>query len=368
MAVFYRITPLEPLVSRDARPVRAIGGRVHSLEWLSQSVLAGTVRTALYKEDRNRTPAVLKSVTVQGGFLISDGRLYFPVPLDFVLSKDGSRTTVHQIKPMPKEEIPEMSYTNLPFGDMALCGIYPGGQFKPEKREAFWSAEKMAQWLLNGRDGFDSAGGTRGPMVKDERVHVALDPKTGTGVDGMVFSTTALDFVTEHANRFDCSAISVAVDFASLKALPDRFVAPVGGGRHLAEFSRADDDQTLWGCPQGIVLGKKLRMVLASPALFKGGWKPGWIGEDRTGVIPGTDVKVRLVSVVNGRWQPVSGWSYEKVSWGAKALRRAVPAGSVYFFEVLEGNFDVAERWLKPVSDEMQDCLDGFGLALWGNW
>jgi CRISPR-associated protein Cmr3 len=45
------------------------------------------------------------------------------------------------------------------------------------------------------------------------------------------------------------------------------------------------------------------------------------------------------------------------------------PAGSVYFFEVLEGAGDWApDAWLQPVSDGEQDRRDGFGLSLWGVW
>jgi CRISPR-associated protein Cmr3 len=52
-----------------------------------------------------------------------------------------------------------------------------------------------------------------------------------------------------------------------------------------------------------------------------------------------------------------------------------VPAGSVYFFEVKDGNpRDLAEKgWLATVSDKDRrkgtfDAEDGFGLAIWGAW
>lgn len=113
-------------------------------------------------------------------------------------------------------------------------------------------------------------------------------------------------------------------------------------------------------------------MILATPALFANGWYPGWIGGDknppREGILPGTDVRVRLVSAVVGRWQPLSGWCHEKGRTGPKPMRRMVPAGSVYFFEVVAGNFVPDRVWLRSVCDEPQDRLDGFGLALWGGW
>jgi len=41
----------------------------------------------------------------------------------------------------------------------------------------------------------------------------------------------------------------------------------------------------------------------------------------------------------------------------------------VYFFTVESGNPELlAKQWLQPVSDEEQDRLDGFGLAVWGTW
>ena len=44
-----------------------------------------------------------------------------------------------------------------------------------------------------------------------------------------------------------------------------------------------------------------------------------------------------------------------------------VPAGSVYFLEVVEGDCGnlVENAWLQPVSDALQDRRDGFGLAVW---
>jgi CRISPR-associated protein Cmr3 len=54
---------------------------------------------------------------------------------------------------------------------------------------------------------------------------------------------------------------------------------------------------------------------------------------------------------------------------GPKPVRRMVPAGGVYFFELLKGqSSDLEKLWLESVSDEEQDRRDGFGLATWGIW
>lgn len=51
-----------------------------------------------------------------------------------------------------------------------------------------------------------------------------------------------------------------------------------------------------------------------------------------------------------------------------KAIRRAVPAGSVYFFDVIAGDAAaLSSQWLQPVG-ETPDKHNGFGLPLFGIW
>jgi CRISPR-associated protein Cmr3 len=114
-------------------------------------------------------------------------------------------------------------------------------------------------------------------------------------------------------------------------------------------------------------------MMLATPALFGGGWKPGWLDDNLEGTPPGAGVKLRLAGVSMDRWRAVSGFGLEDGTLGPKPVRRMAPAGSVYFFEYISGDRTTlaAGGWLTPVSDlaaDGQDRRDGFGLALWGVW
>ncbi|MCI5168652.1 MAG: hypothetical protein D3903_21790, partial [Candidatus Electrothrix sp. GM3_4] len=128
---------------------------------------------------------------------------------------------------------------------------------------------------------------------------------------------------------------------------------------------------------------KAIRLILATPALFTQGWQPGWIKETSEGLIGSPpcfpEIELQLKAFVTPRWQPVSGWdlvrnsqSEEKQEKGgpgcARAVRRMVPAGAVYWFEVKAGYEQLPELWLKPVSDLEQDQDDGYGLVLPGIW
>ena len=107
--------------------------------------------------------------------------------------------------------------------------------------------------------------------------------------------------------------------------------------------------------------------MLGTPAIFTGDWQPGWLKAGAP--VLNTTFRLRLVGAALERWRPVSGWSLEKGCVGPKPVRRLVPAGGVYFFEVAEGSAAaLADRWLESICDDPQDRRDGFGLALWGVW
>ncbi len=377
---YLRLTPLSPLIARDSRPFGAgQGNRVRSMDWISPSVIAGAVRTAVWKANDTLTPEQLKTIEVCGGFPVLNERIYLPRPLDALIRKTDKATgttDVLRIRPMSGSAGVQMPHADLV--PSAPVGM-PEEDFKPESGDAFWPLATMAQWL--GCDDDQSVSmkidGLPTP-AKEDRTNVTILPESGAAEDSKLFTTTGLDFVRkpkEGASKGWLSQmrIGVRVNFGDHTPLPERLLVPLGGERRLAEVRTVEADKGFWEVPQSLSWeGKKwLRMVLATPAIFEKGWLPGWLWEkddNLIGTIPGSGVSVRLISAVVGRWKPLSGWSYEKGRNGPKALRRMVPAGSVYFFEVLKGGEGIADLWLHSVCDCEQDGRDGFGLALWGCW
>lgn len=377
---YLRLTPLSPLIARDSRPFGAgQGNRVRSMDWISPSVVAGAVRTAVWKEKDTLTPVQLKTIEVFGGFPIVDERIYFPRPLDALIRKTDKATgtaDILRVRPMDGSAGVQMPHAGLV--PSAPVGM-PEEDFKPESGDAFWPLATMAEWLgcEDDRSVSMKIDGLPAP-VKEDRTNVTILPESGAAEDTRLFTTTGLDFVRKpkegaSEGRLSQMRIGVRVNFGEYALLPERLLVPLGGERRLAEVRMAEADEGFWEAPKSLSWeGKKgLRMVLATPAIFEKGWLPGWLREENgklTGEVPGSGVSVRLVSAVVGRWKPLSGWSYEKGRNGPKALRRMVPAGSVYFFEVLKGGEGIANLWLHSVCDCQQDGRDGFGLALWGCW
>ncbi|GHS92400.1 CRISPR-associated protein Cmr3 [Synergistales bacterium] len=378
------IQPINSLISRDSRPFgRGQGTRIRSLDWLTPSVVCGSLRSSLGKSVGAFDAAKLKTVKIRGPFLECEGSLYFPRPLDFVTdkkAKNGNDISGYVIRPgdLKSGEAMEMPIELKP----AFIQNLPDEDFKPEHIPAFWSADAMSRWLA-GDAGFSLKPSEylEGP-AKDERVHVGINPETGTSEDSLLFSTTGLDFRVKRDGKEDWKEIlqmTVAIEAEppeDYREALEKNLSPLhvlGGERRLAEWRRSENING-W-TPHRISNITRLRMVLATPAIFSQGWLPGWIDKDNkqgTIPIPGTSVTVKLVSAVVGRWVPISGWSYEAQEHGPKPLRRMVPAGSVYFFEAQGGQpFDSAfleSVWLRSVCDKEQDQNDGFGAALWGAW
>ena len=374
------ITPREPIIARDGRPFSATQRRMRSLDWPYPSVLAGSLRTLLAKQaELEFTAAVserLRQIAVAGPLPLRDGSLYFPAPSDIaVRDHDGEREWVAA---RPREL--GTGGMNLP--DPALLPVMlraDADDFKPGKRPDFWSATRMTRWLLerdfatppHPRDVKPGCGFLNAPE-RDERTHVFIDAATGSAMDSKLFQTSGLDFPegVTMASRAEGAGKDLDWILGSLDALH-----PLGGERRLARWQSADGGP--WKAPDAVVEAladaKQVRLILATPAIFEGGWRPGWLGPDLTGSLANGAVELQLVGVSIGRWRPISGWnleSSEKSKPGPKAVQRAVPAGGVYFFRVVRGDASelAKQLWLGPVSDGDQNCRDGFGLALWGTW
>lgn len=398
----YRIAPIDPIISRDARSFGA-GSPMHPLKWLSPTLIAGAVRTKLWKENRNSNDRyvldALLNVEISGAFPIVNEKIYFPRPFDIIVSsKKNGGFDVWKIRPM--DNFSENFGTNMPLKCLMPSVPDTDDDFKPEKLSDFWNTELFIRWLNDkkpfafednnkcklsananksndGKDIFED--GTFSAPQHDERVHVYINPKTGASLNGKLFSTTGLDFTNKDSKTFNRQEISIDISFEKNSPLEhksfEKFITPLGGERRLAEFLEHDADKKLWEYPEELsqefsVCNNKIRLVLATPAMFDKGWCPDWLDVNNDAVIgkiPNTDVTVKLISAVTERWQPVSGWNYSGRK-GPKPMRRAVPAGSVYFFEIIDGNLNPSEIWLKSICCNKQDIHDGFGLVLVGKW
>ncbi len=411
METYLIITPYDPIIARDGRPFGFGQRRMHSLNWPYPSVLAGSLRTIIGKEmgtdfRERKFLEDLKRITISGPLPMCSDKLFFPAPKDLIVREEGNKRDAFAIRPMKLNKTTDDSGEGCdpPKRDL-LPAMLPMDieDFKPAPVPSFWSAEMMIQWLKNpfGRDfqappdpeKANSHTDFLPSIPKDSRVHVKISPELGSvdesDGEGMLFMTVGLDLSQKEKPQ----GIKLAARCEAEKILGDKMqninsFGTFGGERRLAHWKTEAHDmmQKIWSFPEEIKkaledqkekTGRQLlRMILVTPAIFSEGWLPGWIN-CHGGSLVGSpslenraNMELRLISASMDRWKPISGWSLERPRPGPKPIRRLVPAGSVYFFEVLSGDAEdiVKKLWLRSVCDDDQDRRDGFGLAIWGIW
>jgi CRISPR-associated protein Cmr3 len=348
----YLLEPHDPLLVRDGRPFTA-GGHAQTLPFVLPPTLSGFVRSVQGSESGTFDPAripELRGLQTLGPVLRGpDGALYLPAPRDAVRFKDGDE---HTLLPLTPTALPEGALMDT-LSEQLLPLTLPGNpKGKPAAGDPFWHWSSFQAWL----QGTLTQSPQSLKLELDERLHVSLNPATGTALDGALFGTRSLDF-----QQADGQPLSLM--FRTTATLrPGAY--PFGGERRLSLLKAADD--AFPGCPddicEAVVRTGRVRLVLLTPAMFGQGWRPQRLLTDSIGVT--------LRAAATGRAVTVSGWDFAKRQ--AKPTRRLVPEGSVYFLEL--GGDEAARRawvnrhWFACVSDDHQDCLDGLGLAALGLW
>ena len=311
-------------------------------------------------------------------------RVVFSGPCDLVLKEAGVAAYARR----PVALNPEEGGCDLPINGCApaLLPDTVEEDFKPVAAPPFWSRTRFTEWLLSpAGDGFGAppslkpqcwaepsrflGSGYMPGFPHQERFHVEIDKDTFAAKDTMLFKTVALELPSDlrMAMRVDDSAKRYQSYLHALDQLH-----PLGGERRLVRWNSGAGNP--WECPPKIPVAlkdaKRVRLVLASPAVFENGWMPDGFNEQGEGTLAGVNLK--LAGAVTPRWLPISGWSLEPLKEtgrpGPKAIRRAVPAGSVYFFDVKDGDAAaLASLWLQSLCTGAE-AGNGFGLALFGIW
>lgn len=347
----YTIEPRDTLVLRDGRPfvTGAISGKTLAFPWPSS--VAGLARTLIGSDAEGRfverDVTALANVPIRGPWLArgdaADEFLY-PAPRDCVWFK-AEGVTRYRLVP---KQMPAGAESDL--RDHALVGFAAEPpQGKPDHGPAFWTWPELRRWLLAPEDRVRVDGAFGMPeLARERRVHVAISSETQTAEQGMLFSTDGLRF-SHGGQRL---AVAFACDDPRLETRCG--LASFGGERRVSFVRRSS--QAVVGVPDEIMAegGRRLRVILLTPAVF------------RTGSVPKEILGARTVAAVVGRPEVSSGWDYNLGR--PKPSRRMAPAGSVYWVDL--GDMPVGdwiERvWMRNISDDQRDCRDGFGLAVVG--
>lgn len=354
-----KITPLDTLLFRTGRPFSK--GEDTWTEVIFPpypSTLYGAIRSFLifhreglkafddrkYSDDIG-TPDTKGSLKIKGPILYKDNEMYFTAPLDLVKEKNNEHV------PLEFSQKPPLFTSDYHLNNIL---IYKSREGIAEP-EGWLSGIELKDYLKSKKERFPTIR-SKEFFLYEPKVGITRERGTLTAKEGHLYRISLIRL------KKDVSLISV-VDGVS--DLPEAGLFQLGGERKGAKFEAMKEN--VFGTLEDIELNfenRLFKIYLATPAVFNKGWFPKWIDEKSLeGNYNG--IKLKLIGCAVGKPILVGGWDIAKRK--PKPLQKAVPAGSVYYFEILDNSdsANIKESFhLSNISDINPE--EGFGLALVG--
>lgn len=369
--MIYLVEPVDNFFFRTPVPFEEGGETtaVHGSFPPLPSVYAGVFRTLMQDSMEGR-------LKIGWNGLWFKDRPYFPKPLDLYITRkeDGERCIFKLMglrkKPLSNYPLEYMPYIQKP-------------QTVKEKHQGIpYLSENSLLQYLNG-DSSEIAGVDLECYMKEEpKMGIAVDSLSGTSKNQQLYQAS---YIRPVGGLKLAAEVNLPWNETRLNGNSGEIVIKLGGEGKAARISPTDH---LISAPIQQEGANCFKLYFATPAIFKNGWLPGWVDEKTmTGWFKyrKREIKVRLISACVGRKVLCGGFGYDKIhgEYRPRELRYAVPAGSVYYFELLRGDFEDALKLfhMKCLSDYRESmgfdytvfdrsryCDRGFGYAFVGKF
>lgn len=353
-----RITALDTLFFRDAKPFN-----MSEDSWATgifpppPSVFYGVLRSAYlsqkgYSKANIAASAHLKIHQIFIG-LQEEIRLW--TPYDLVISNKGNRTEKKHLLQI----VPYKSISNFPKN--LTYYLIP-----PENEAGFrLKIDGIGGEALMIEDSIEDYLNNKPPIYESIRQFITAEPKVGIGRNNItrVAAESALYRVGMQRLKNEMGkTLNFVVEFSGFD-LEEKGVLKMGGEGKAVSYQE-EKDLNLDFEKVDISAGF-FKIYLATPAIFTKGWLPDWIDE-QTMIGTYGDLKIKLLTVALGKSLSIGGFDIDKRQ--PKTMYKAVPQGSVYYFQLLEGTSEDVFRAFHQQSISDKKAKEGFGCSLVGTF
>lgn len=366
--MIYGINPLDNFFFRGPVPFEAGGETtvLHSVFPPLPSTYAGAFKKLVKKEQDGR-----HHFRIGWNGIMVDEKFCFPLPEDtYVRKQEAGGIWGIQLKKLAKKAV-----SNYPLEYMMYT--QEEGTDKSKEQAVLYISEVTMDSYLKGNTNHMTCVDIRDKLVLETKMGIEVDSQSGTSKNQCIYTTLCI--------RPD-ESIKLAIDIRE-GLIREQGMVRLGGERRLATFSCIERQPDIKGTSGN---SRYFKLYLATPAIFRNGWIPGWIDkENHIGYFShrNKSVRVKLVSACVGRAIPCGGFGYIKdrkskeSKYRPQEMRFAVPAGSVYYFKLLKGTYEDAVKLfhMKCISDYREGmgfeyqiynrsryCDRGYGYSLIG--
>lgn len=388
------IEPLDTLFFRDGRPfTKEEDSWASSLTWPLPGTIYGALRSAYWSQH----PALLRQLAEEKklntdqdptrrlritGLAISwQNTVYWPLPLDVRLRE--KRHDTNRYNEQEKGEYRDLLLPSLQSNDTHhphWAGTSCTETLPMARLTYSEPVEEIENGLIESASLIQYLNGHTPHNARSLTCIYTTEPRTGIGLDHQTRRVREKMLYRLGMNRY--IDVRFLVECHGLWEKENRSVFPLllrlgGEGKAaICQYEYEDEEiqslhPELPAWPASDSSGSAasaaqalFKLYLATPAIFQNGWLPSFI--DPT-TLKGTycGINLQLVAAVVGKPLLVSGFDMNHRY--PKPLRRAVPAGSVYYFQLAR-----EQAWSRVIQNLHGRCIsderprEGFGLCLIG--
>jgi CRISPR-associated protein Cmr3 len=351
-----RINPFDTFFFRDGKPF-SMGEET----WAdgifppAPSVIYGALRSLwLSKQEEGFSTDNVEAserLVIKGIFLEFNTDIALPTPLDVVKDKSDKKSKPDTLT-LSSSTNKVISKTNLT--NMAV-------QHHTEYVEGFENT------FLSYFEYEDYLNGDVTELQVNDNFLVD-ESKVGIGRQFGTRTTQQSSLYRVDMKRFKKNNISILVECSGLD-FSNNAIVKLGGEGKAASVEVIDDANYTEILPPSTFNDNIFKLCIATPTIFKTqGWLPQWINpKTLEGNYKG--LKLKLHTVVLGKPILIGGFNMKttkNVKRGPKEMYKAIPVGSVYHFELLEGSMEKVKEAFHYQSISEHKAHEGFGITYIG--
>jgi len=355
------IKPLDTLFFRDGKPF-TMGEEAwaNSVFPPYPAAIYGALRSAYFAEHidelekANESNDPTKNLKIKGIFLKISDEIYFPIPMDCVKRKDDKDDEGFVLLPLPAGKF----ISNYPKLEKILIRSDSDNDKVENIQNSALSKSSFREYL-DGETNNILYLKIDNYLISEPKIGIARSSKTHSSKEGMLYRVDMKRLENKKGEK-----MTIVVDFKGLDDLSEKGLMKLGGEGKALSYNKYKGDINI-DFPKFKEDAKQFKIVLTTPAIFKNGWIPKWIDE-KTLIGEYKEFKLKLLTASIGK--PIHIGGFDIKARKPKPMYKAVPAGSVYYFEVIEGNLQKAFEIFnqKAISDVYPD--QGFGIAYVGKF
>jgi len=343
------ITALDTLFFRDGKPF-SMGEDV----WASgifppaPSVFYGMLRTTCAAQNNipaNDIEEKTKDLKITGVFLKQEEKVLFPYPADFITFNDKTQ----QLIPKPNKVISNIHDTNLPY--VLMPYLQTNQKANNYFGKAFIDYLTLPEYLAN-----EYGQGEEIHIIKqndiiytEPKVGIAKENETNKTDEGKIYRVGMF-----RPENKDYKKLKFILEFEGLEIKNEGFVR-LGAESKVGYYTKTDQQKINFPEPENGLL----KIYLTTPAIFNKGFIPEFIEKEQ---IDGINLKLLTYSID----KPVYIGGFDMKNRKPKPMKKAVPAGSVYYLETDKPKELAEIIHGKSVSEKYAE--QGFGICYCGTF